>query len=49
VVEATGESAFERVMSLVFFGDLVSVYLAVLNGTDPTPIEVLERFNVELG
>jgi glucose/mannose-6-phosphate isomerase len=49
VVEATGESAFERVMSLVFLGDLVSVYLAALNGTDPTPIEVLERFKVELG
>jgi glucose/mannose-6-phosphate isomerase len=49
VVEAVGESAFERVMSLVFLGDLVSVYLAALDGTDPTPIEALERFKVELG
>jgi glucose/mannose-6-phosphate isomerase len=48
-VEAVGDSAFERVMSLVFLGDLVSVYLAALDGTDPTPIEVLERFKVELG
>ncbi len=49
VVQAVGDTAFERVMSLVFLGDLVSVYLAALDGTDPTPIEVLERFKVELG
>jgi glucose/mannose-6-phosphate isomerase len=49
VVESRGESAVERVMSLVFLGDLVSVYLAALNGTDPTPVAVLERFKLELG
>jgi glucose/mannose-6-phosphate isomerase len=48
-VETRGDSAFERVMSLVFLGDLVSVYLAALDGTDPMPVEVLERFKVELG
>jgi glucose/mannose-6-phosphate isomerase len=48
-VQGRGESAFERVMSLVFLGDLTSVYLAVLNGTDPMPVEVLERFKRELG
>jgi len=46
---ARGDTAFERVMSLVFLGDLVSVYLAALNGTDPMPVEVLERFKRELG
>jgi glucose/mannose-6-phosphate isomerase len=49
VVESRGESAFERVMSLVFLGDLASVYLAALNGTDPTPVAVLERFKAVLG
>ena len=49
VVQSVGHTAFERMMSLVFLGDLVSVYLAALDGTDPTPIEVLERFKVELG
>ena len=49
VVESRGESAFERLMSLVFLGDLMSVYLAVLGGTDPMPVAVLERFKVELG
>jgi glucose/mannose-6-phosphate isomerase len=47
-VEARGESALERVMSLVFLGDLVSVYLAALDGTDPTPIGVLDRFKAAL-
>jgi glucose/mannose-6-phosphate isomerase len=49
VVESRGESAFERLMSLVFLGDLMSVYLAALNGTDPTPVAVLERFKAVLG
>jgi glucose/mannose-6-phosphate isomerase len=48
-VESVGESAFERLMSLVFLGDLMSVYLAALDGTDPMPVAVLERFKVELG
>ncbi len=49
VVQSVGETAFERMMSLVFLGDLMSVYLAVLGGTDPMPVGVLERFKVELG
>jgi glucose/mannose-6-phosphate isomerase len=34
-VEATGASRFERLMRLVHLGDLASLYLAVLEGTDP--------------
>jgi glucose/mannose-6-phosphate isomerase len=48
-VEARGESRLERVLSLVLLGDLVSVYLAVLDGVDPTPVEPIERFKVALG
>jgi glucose/mannose-6-phosphate isomerase len=47
-VEARGESRLERVLSLVLLGDLASVYLAVLDGVDPTPIEPLERFKAAL-
>ena len=36
---ARGETPVERVLSLVMLGDLVSVYLAVLDGVDPTPVE----------
>ena len=42
-VETLGQGAVERVMSLVLLGDLVSLYLAVLNGVDPTPVEVIEN------
>ncbi|MEA2419650.1 MAG: glucose/mannose-6-phosphate isomerase [Thermoleophilaceae bacterium] len=40
---AQGESRLERVLSLVLLGDLVSVYLAVLEGVDPGPIDELVR------
>jgi glucose/mannose-6-phosphate isomerase len=48
-VRARGESRLERVLSLVLLGDLVSVYLAVLDGIDPTPVEAIERFKAALG
>ena len=48
VVAGRGETALERVLSLVLLGDLVSVYLAVLAGVDPTPVDVLEQFKREL-
>ena len=41
VVSTRGESALERVCSLVLLGDLVSFYLAVLAGVDPTPVVAL--------
>ncbi|MEA2405821.1 MAG: glucose/mannose-6-phosphate isomerase [Thermoleophilaceae bacterium] len=43
-VQTRGRMPLERLMSLVFLGDLVSVYLAVLDGIDPTPVEQIERF-----
>jgi glucose/mannose-6-phosphate isomerase len=42
VVTTQGESALERVCSLVLFGDLLSCYLAALNRTDPTAAPPLE-------
>ena len=30
-------------LSHVLLGDLVSVYLAALEGVDPTPVEAIER------
>lgn len=36
-VLAEGESALERLASLICLPDFASVYLALLNGTDPTP------------
>jgi glucose/mannose-6-phosphate isomerase len=47
-IETRGESAFERVISLVLLGDLVSIYLATLRGVDPGPVEVIERLKAGL-
>jgi glucose/mannose-6-phosphate isomerase len=48
-VEGKGESPTAQVMSLVLLGDLVSVYLAVLRGIDPTPVEEIEGLKRRLG
>jgi glucose/mannose-6-phosphate isomerase len=42
-IETIGESATERLISLVLLGDLTSLYLAVLRGVDPTPVAMLDR------
>jgi glucose/mannose-6-phosphate isomerase len=47
-VESRGEHQTERLISLVLLGDLVSVYMAVLRGVDPTPIDIMERLKGEL-
>jgi glucose/mannose-6-phosphate isomerase len=47
-VGSRGESPAARVMTLVFLGDLVSVYLAVLLGHDPTPVVALEELKKRL-
>jgi glucose/mannose-6-phosphate isomerase len=46
---ARGDTPFARLMSLVLLGDLVSVYLAVLDGTDPTPVPAIDRLKARLG
>ena len=45
---ARGESPLERLVSLVLLGDLVSLYLAVLRGVDPEPVELLSALKAEL-
>lgn len=47
-VLARGEHPLARVMSLVLFGDLVSVYLAYLNEVDPTPVAVIDELKRRL-
>jgi glucose/mannose-6-phosphate isomerase len=47
-VETVGETGVERLVSLVLLGDLVSVYVAVLRGIDPAPVDLLDRLKGEL-
>jgi glucose/mannose-6-phosphate isomerase len=48
-VGSRGRTRTERVLSLVFMGDLLSLYLAVLNGVDPTPVARIENLKQRLG
>lgn len=48
-VEAQGSSALEHMLYLVLLGDFVTTYLALLNGVNPTPVELVEKFKRELG
>jgi glucose/mannose-6-phosphate isomerase len=48
VVRSRGHTAVERIFSLVLLGDLVSLYVAVLRGTDPTPVDVIETLKERL-
>ena len=43
-----GDSRLERVLSAVLLGDLVSVYMAVLAGVDPTETAALTRLKEQL-
>jgi glucose/mannose-6-phosphate isomerase len=47
-LETRGQTAIERVISLVLLGDLVSIYLAALRGVDPGPVTVLEELKASL-
>ncbi len=42
VVEASGTSALAQVMGLILFGDYASLYLAILNRIDPTPVDSID-------
>jgi glucose/mannose-6-phosphate isomerase len=41
-VETRGETSVERVVSLVLLGDLVSLYMAILRGLDPSPVPAID-------
>jgi glucose/mannose-6-phosphate isomerase len=47
-VTARGESRLAQMLSLIHFGDLVSVYLAMANAVDPTPIPSIAYLKEQL-
>jgi len=47
-ITARGATPLERLVSLVLLGDLVSLYLAVLAGTDPVDIAPIDRLKAAL-
>lgn len=48
VVEPEGNDMLEQLLYSAMLGDFVSIYLAVLNGVNPTPVELVEKFKTAL-
>ncbi len=48
-VQAKGDSVLEHLLYLVLLGDFATTYLALLNGVNPTPVDLVEKFKKELG
>lgn len=49
IISTLGASRVERLFSTVFLGDLVSLYLGVLQGNDPSPVPIIEGLKDALG
>lgn len=47
-ITAEGESPLARMLDLVMLGDYVSLYLALLRGVDPGPVEAIDRLKDRL-
>jgi glucose/mannose-6-phosphate isomerase len=43
-ISAEGSGLFEHMLWTMALGDFTSIYLALLNGVDPTPVELIEKF-----
>ncbi len=48
VISSAGETRLERIFGLVLLGDLMSLYLAVLRGVDPSPVPVIDQLKREI-
>lgn len=49
VVQPVGDNILEQLIWAANFGEFVSIYLAVLNGVNPTPVDLVEKLKKELG
>ena len=47
-LESPGGGRLARMLSMMLLGDFTSVYLAYLNGVDPTPVTKIDRLKKEL-
>jgi glucose/mannose-6-phosphate isomerase len=48
VVQAEGETLLSQLLWTITFGDFVTLYVALLNGLNPAPVELIEKFKKEL-
>jgi glucose/mannose-6-phosphate isomerase len=47
-LESRGEGLLARICSLIYMGDFISYYLAILNNEDPTPVDEIAYLKKEL-
>lgn len=47
-IEVRGDTALTQMLWTIAFGDFVSLYLALLNGLNPTPVDLIEKLKNEL-
>jgi glucose/mannose-6-phosphate isomerase len=48
IVQAEGKTLLEQLLWTVALGDFVTLYTALLNGINPTPVDLIEKFKDEL-
>jgi glucose/mannose-6-phosphate isomerase len=48
VVECQGETVLQQLLWTIAFGDFVTIYTALLNGLNPAPVELIEKFKKSL-
>ncbi|MBI3983824.1 bifunctional phosphoglucose/phosphomannose isomerase [Candidatus Microgenomates bacterium] len=48
-VKAEGKTKIEQILSTVLLGEFASIYLAILNGVNPLPVDLVEQFKTKLG
>lgn len=48
IVDIQGKSLLEQMLWAIAYGDFVTLYLALLNGVNPTPVDLVEKFKKEL-
>ena len=47
-IKAEGKSKIEQILWTVQLGDFASIYLAILNQVNPTPVDLVEKLKKEL-
>lgn len=47
-VELAGETVLQQLLWGCILADFVSIYVAILNGVDPTPVDLVEKFKQEM-
>jgi glucose/mannose-6-phosphate isomerase len=47
-VEAAGEGRLAQLFDLMFFGDIVTLHMAAIEGIDPGPVPILDEIKARL-